>query len=291
MKIILLLLLLTFTSYHANAETAFIGGESVYKVVKGDTIELISSRLGISIKYLIASNKLDASKRLKTGQELKINTRRIIPKFIQNGIIVNIPDRTLYYFKDGKLEDRFPIGAGMPAWRGLARWRTPAGKFKVIGKQKNPTWYVPPSMQWKMEQEGKEVKILVSPGEDNPLGRFAIYTSINGIIIHETIKPTSVYNFSSHGCIRVMPENMENFFQKIEKNTEGEIIYNPIKIAVSQEGRVLLEIHRDVYGMIKDPIAEIKNLTDKNGVSHKVNWEKIKTLLKEKTGVPEDITL
>lgn len=289
-KIILLLSLLTFTLSPAGAETVLTGGDYVYKVVKGDTIELISSRFGISIKYLVTSNNLDKNKRLNPGHELKINTRRIVPKLIKNGIIINIPDRTLYYFKDGKIEDIIPVGAGMPAWRELTRWRTPIGAFKITSKQKNPTWHVPPSMQWKMEQEGKEVKTIVPPGEDNPLGRFALYTSMHGIIIHETIKPTSVYNFSSHGCIRVMPERMENFFQKIEKDTEGEIIYNPIKIAVSQEGRIFLEIHRDVYGMIKDPMAEIKSLTDKNRVSHKVSWEKVKTILKERTGVPEDIT-
>jgi L,D-transpeptidase ErfK/SrfK len=274
-----------------SAADMIIGGETVYHVVKGDSIELISSRLGVDKRSIIKNNNIDIKKTLRTGQELRINTRKIVPKIINDGVIVNIPDRMLYFFKNSKLETAFPVGLGMPSWRGMTRWRTPEDKFKVINKRKNPTWHVPESMQWKMMMEGKPVKTIVLPGHDNPLGRYAIDTSIPRVVIHETIWPTSVYRFRSHGCIRVMSENMEKFFKDIEINTLGEIIYKPVKIAVSDEGRIFLEVHKDIYGKVKDLNVEARGLIEKAGIADKVNWHKVDIILKEKSGIAEDITL
>lgn len=268
-----------------------IGGEMVYHIVKGDSIELISSRLGVDKRSIIKKNNIDIKKPLQIGQELRINTRKIVPKIINDGIIVNIPDRMLYFFKNSNIETAFPVGLGMPSWRGMTRWRTPEDKFKVINKRKNPTWRVPESMQWKMMLEGKPVKTIVPPGPDNPLGRYAIDTSIPRVVIHETIWPTSVYQFSSHGCIRIMSENMEKFFKNVEINTPGEIIYKPVKIAVSNEGRVFLEVHKDIYGKVKDLDVEAGGLIEKAGIADKVDWHKVDIILKERSGIAEDITL
>jgi hypothetical protein len=90
----------------------------------------------------------------------------------------------------------------------LTRWRTPSRTFTITGKERNPLWYVPESIQWQLHVEGKPVLKVVPPGPDNPLGRFALYTSIRGIAIHETIWPTTVFQFRSHGCIRVLPEHL-----------------------------------------------------------------------------------
>lgn len=290
MKKLLVLLLLIFIP-SVYAADMVIGGDTLYRIVKGDSIELISARLGVNKKNIIKDNNIDIKKNLRIKQELKVNTRKIIPKTVDDGIIINIPDRMLYFFKEGRLKTAFPVGLGMPSWRGITRWRTPVEKFTIIGKRKNPTWHVPESMQSEMMMEGKPVKTVVPPGPDNPLGRYAIDTSIPRVVIHETIWPTTVYQFRSHGCIRVMSGNMEKFFQDVEINTTGEIIYNPIKVAISGEGRVFLEVHADIYGKIKDMITETKRLIDEAGVANKVDWQKIGIMLKEKSGIAEDITL
>lgn len=268
-----------------------IGGEVVYRIVKGDSIDLISAKLGVNKKGITKENNLDAKKPLQIGQELRINTKKIVPKMLDNGIIVNIPDRMLYFFKDGNLDMAFPVGLGMPSWRGMTRWRTPTGEFNIIRKRKNPTWHVPESMQWKMMMEGKPVKTVVPPGPDNPLGRYAVTTSLPGIIIHETIWPATVYQFRSHGCIRVISENMEIFFDRVEINTRGQIIYMPVKIAISDEGKIFLEAHRDIYGKFKDLNIEAQRLIEQRGISEKVDWQRVKEVIKEKSGIAEDVTL
>ena len=102
---------------------------------------------------------------------------------------------------------------------------------------------------------------------------------------------SAVYTYRSHGCIRVMPEHIEQFFEKVEINTPGELIYKPVKAAVSDQGRIFLEVHKDIYGIIKDLKGEALKLTGKLGVSEKVHWEKVDSMLREKSGIAEDITL
>jgi L,D-transpeptidase ErfK/SrfK len=268
-----------------------IGGESVYTVRKGDTIERIGAKLGVDWRIIVRQNNIDINKPIHPGQEFRVSARRIVPKVIDTGILINIPDRTLYFFRDRSLEDSFPVGLGKSPQTGKRNWCTPLGSFTVVRKEKNPVWHVPPSIQAEMEEEGKPVKTIVPPGPDNPLGRFALITTIPGVLIHETLWPGTVYQFRSHGCIRVAPEHMEKFYDKVEINTPGELIYMPVKVAVTDQGQVFLEVHGDVYKKMKDLRAEAKALIEKLGVSGRVNWQKVEEIVQKKSGIAEDITL
>lgn len=290
MRVFLILLVLILIPA-ISAAGMLIGGETTYTVVKTDNLGLISSKLGVELRHIVEKNNLDINRPLCIGQELRVNNRKIVPFVLDNGILINIPDRMLYFFKEGSLKMSFPVGLGMPSWRGITRWRTPTGEFTVTGKIKNPTWHVPKSMQWKMEIQGKPVKTIVPPGPDNPLGRYAIRTSLPGILIHETIWPTSVYLFRSHGCVRVLPKHMEEFFRHVEKNTPGKIIYMPVKVLVTEDKKVFVEVHRDIYRKVKNLKEEAARLIEKAGVYDKVNWEKIDILIKEKSGIAEEVSL
>ncbi|MDP2157861.1 MAG: L,D-transpeptidase family protein [Nitrospirota bacterium] len=274
-----------------SSASIIIGGDTIYTIKKGDTLELIGARTGVYWWQIAKDNNIDTKMRLQPGQELKINTRKIVPVIIDNGIIINIPDRTLYFFKDSKLVRFFPVGMGLLTSKTSSSWKTPIGKFKVIAKKKDPTWYVPPSIQEEMALEGKEIITSVPPGPDNPLGRYAIKTSFPGILIHETIKPASVNQYRSHGCIRVIPDNMEIFFEEVEPDTPGELLYMPVKASVSNKGRVFLEVHKDFYSRIGNMKAEAKTQLEKTGIANKVDWQKVEKILKERTGIAEDVTL
>jgi L,D-transpeptidase ErfK/SrfK len=110
-------------------------------------------------------------------------------------------------------------------------------------------------------------------------------------MIHSTIRPASIYTFSSHGCIRVMPEHMEALFRDVSVNMPGEIIYQPVKIEVTTDKRVFLEVNRDVYEQVKDIKVEVKRLVTKKGVGDSVSWEKIDKVIRESAGIAEDVTL
>ncbi len=116
-------------------------------------------------------------------------------------------------------------------------------------------------------------------------------TSIPGILIHSTTKPSSIYSFSSHGCIRLSPSRMEEFFPQIKVNTKGEIIYKPVKLAVTEDGRVFLEVHHDVYNKSASLVAEARQMIEKLKLSRLVDWAKFNSVVKQRSGVAEDISM
>ena len=269
-----------------------IGKTGVYTVQKNETLRLIAAKLGVNRWQLASMNHLDPKSPLKDGQELKYNNRRIIPEQRpKDGILINIPDRTLYYFQKGRLVYTTAVALGTPAKTGKFVWHTPAGKFRIISREKDPTWTVPPSIQEEMRLEGKEVIKSIPPGPGNPLGKYAMKTSLPGILIHSTTKPWSIYTYASHGCIRVYPDKMEELFKVVKVNTPGEIIYRPVKVAVTEQGRILLEVHGDIYAKTKGVDSETKALLDSMKLSERVDWIKAKRAISRKSGVAEDVTL
>ncbi len=265
------------------------GGEKEYRVAKGDSLMLISSRFGVNRAAIRRENDLD-EERLMPGQKLRLDTVKIPPKTVDNGIIVDVPGRMLYYFKAGKLVMSFPVGLGMPQWNGITQWRTPTGNFTITGKEENPVWYVPESIQWQMQAEGKPVLTRMPPGPDNPLGRFVLYTSVRGIVIHETISPTTVYRFESHGCVRVLPQNMKPFYDKVGVGTHGQLLYDPVKVAVTDEGKVFLEVDPDIYGKVQNVMDEVIDRIDDLHATAEVDWPEVRKVVHEQAGIADNVT-
>ncbi len=263
-----------------------IGGETLYVVQPGDCLISIGARLGVGWKNIAEQNCVDANEILQIGEQLLVNTRRIVPRNLSDGIVINIPEGMLYFFKNGTLM-ALPVGPG----KSDKKWQTPIGKFKITDKAKDPTWRVPLSIQEEMRMNGETVEKIREPGPNNPLGRYALRTSIAEILIHETIWPTTVHQFRSHGCIRMLPEHIEKLFELVTIGTAGQIIYEPVKVAHTGEGRVFLEVHRDIYKRAKPLDEEVKAHIEKHNLSDKVDWEKINTTVSERSGIAEDITL
>lgn len=267
------------------------GTAGEYRVAKGETLRIVAAKLGVNRRHLASDNGLSTTSKLKEGQLLRYNNRRIIPEHrVKDGIIVNIPDRMLYYFQKGKLVFSTAVALGTPNKTELFDWQTPTGKFRITAKAKDPTWTVPPSIQEEMRLDGKEVITSIPPGTDNPLGKYAIKTTLPGILIHSTTKPWSIYTYASHGCIRVYPERMEELFKLIRVNTAGEIIYRPVKLATTETGRIFLEVHGDIYSKTSGIEREARNLIRTLGLSDKVDWDKTKRVISQKTGIAEEIT-
>ena len=289
LKRITILCLILCHPVHSDA-AVITGGETTYRIVNGDTLLLISAKLGVDLATIARENNLDRRRHLRPGQDLKLNTRKIAPRTVDNGIIIDIPGRMLYYFKAGRLEMSFPVGLGMPQWEGIPRWRTPSGTFVVTGKERDPVWYVPESIRQQMLDRGMPAPTRVPPGPDNPLGRFVLYTSLKGICIHETIWPTTVYRFRSHGCIRVLPRNIERFYDDVEAGTHGELLYEPVKVAVTAEGKVFLEVDPDIYGKAGNLMNDVIRRFDDLGVADQVDWDKVERTIHDKAGNAEDVT-
>ena len=92
-------------------------------------------------------------------------------------IAINIPSRTLTLFYGEKAFKTYEVGIGR------VDNRTPTGSFRILYKEKNPTWVKP-------VQPGEE-EVVIESGPDNPLGyRWMEFDGLYGI--HGTNNPASV---------------------------------------------------------------------------------------------------
>jgi L,D-transpeptidase ErfK/SrfK len=83
---------------------------------------------------------------------------------------------------------------------------------------------------------------------------------------------------------------MEWLFQQVQRGATGEIIYEPIKVAVSDGGSVYLEVRTDLYRRLKSPGESARKMIEARGLSGRVDMSKVERVIKEKTGVAEDVT-
>lgn len=279
--IILLILLSPLTIY---AEEGLIENDLTYKVVKGDIGDIIEGKLGLNWSYITSVNSVNPNSSLAIGQTFKVQFRRIVPMKLDNGIVINIPDRTLYRFEDGKLRDYYFIAPGKPTWP------TELGEFIVKLKAKNPTWHVPLSIQKELEEKGEDVLIEVPPGHENPLGKYWIQLSIPGLGLHSTNAPQSIYKFRSHGCMRLRPEVAELLFKELPVGTKGVIIYEPVKIFQTPEGRILIEVYKDFYKKRINYTERINAKLKELNAFDRVAWDKIKQVIEKKDGLVWDVT-
>jgi len=106
---IVICLFLNIPSYAYAAVIA--GGGTVYPVSDGDKLLLISAKLDVDNGIIAREDNLKPTKLLQPGQELRLHTRKMAPHTMDNGIIIDIPGRMLYYFKEGKLKCSFLSGS------------------------------------------------------------------------------------------------------------------------------------------------------------------------------------
>ncbi len=254
-----------------------------YSVRHGDTVLAIAGRYGVDWRVVAQANGLRNPDRIYPGWRLLIETRRILPAVRENGIVINLPEAMLYFFEHGRLVFHAGVGLGKPG-----RWRTPTGAFRIISKERHPIWEVPQSIQQEMEAEGRSVLTRVPPGPENPLGEFWLGLSMPGYGIHGTIAPSSIGQYQSHGCIRLHPDDIRVLVSLVAVGTPGELIYEPVKIAV-YAGRVYVEVHPDVYGIKRPRLSEVEAVLRSLDVP--VYWQRVTAALTRPTRMAEVVSL
>jgi L,D-transpeptidase ErfK/SrfK len=263
-----------------------IVGKQFRYVVPGATdIRHISARTGEAASVLARENALKPNHRLRAGEGLYVDNRHLVPGQLANGLLINLAQDLLFVFKDGLVIAFYPVGAGRPGWQ------SPTGRTKVIEKKKNPTWHVPESIQEEMADKGKEVLTEVPPGPDNPLAGYWIGLGLSGIGVHGTNAPATVYDFKSHGCLRMNVNDAAALFPFTYVGQPVEIIYRPVLLRPLENGKIFLEVHKDIYNRTGNPLQEIKSLVDSEHVADKVDWKRITLITQLKEGLARDVTV
>lgn len=224
-----------------------VGSEFPYATQPGDSFARLSARFGVDSSVLAKQNGLSLRVPLRAGQELRVDNRHLVPAGRGDGILINVPQRLLFYFAAGNLVAWYPVGLGKPDWP------TPRGQFVIGTKEHDPVWDVPRSIQEEMRREGKRVETRVPPGPRNPLGEYWMGLTPSSCGIHGTTAPASVYRFQTHGCIRLHPDDVDDLFPRVSIGTPVEIVYRPVLAARLDDGSAWVEAHPDVYREKEDP--------------------------------------
>jgi L,D-transpeptidase ErfK/SrfK len=260
------------------------GGEEEYQVEKSQSLNYLALTHGLRPWALSRQTKLKVETVLKPGAVVKMDTSHIVPTELSDGLVVNLPELLVYQFHQGAYQRRYALAVGKRTWQ------TPTGTYRVLNKAENPTWTVPDSIQEEMEDMGMTVVEKVPPGPNNPLGKFWIGTSAENVGFHATNRPWSVGHPVSHGCMRMLPDEIAQLFPQVEVGAPVKIIYQPVKMALTSQGRIFLEAHPNIYDQKIDYLEYVKKLADSYQLASRIDWQKVDTILKIREGLAKDVT-
>jgi L,D-transpeptidase ErfK/SrfK len=164
------------------------------------------------------------------GTRIVVPTEFILPPKPWVGIVVDVPQRRLYYFPTPRPGEparviTFPVGIARPGWP------TPLGSTRIIAKYKDPSWIVPKDILQEHHQEGDaRFPSYFPPGPGNPMGMLAMQTGFPAIFIHGTNRPWGVGMEVSHGCVHLYPEDAADLFPRLPVGTPVRVINQPVLV-------------------------------------------------------------
>ncbi len=262
-----------------------VGRLQHHRVAQGENLLEIARRSGLGFREVRDANPTIDEWEPRAGLDIVLPSRFILPRTEYRGLVVNIPEMRLYYFpSDAAVGERVPL-LTWPIGIGAEEAPSPVGHFTVKSKDENPTWVVPASIQRTMEHP----QAVVPAGPDNPLGAYRIRLSIDVYAIHGTNDPWTVGRLTTHGCIRMYPEDIEMLYPLVSRGTPGEIVYQPVKFGEAG-GRIYVEVHQDVYQMYPDLEGHALSVLATSGLGPRVDVDRVRAAARAKTGVPTDVT-
>jgi L,D-transpeptidase ErfK/SrfK len=259
-----------------------VGKNLTHTVAAGESLYTLGLHYELAIEHLMWANGLSGLSA-PVGKKIVVPQMHIVPWDMAEGLVVNLPERGMYLFKNHEVVAFYPCAIG----RG-GRFATPCGDAKIVVRQVDPTWD-PPS--W------SEIKKPVPPGPGNPLGDRWIGLSMDGVGMHGTNDPMSIGQNASHGCMRMYPQVIHKLFDQVKVGMPVKIMYDPIKLGMDPSSeRVYVQVYQDVYGRIGDREAYLKDKIERAGLSDLVDDDRIKELLAHTDGLlqpllPGDITV
>jgi lipoprotein-anchoring transpeptidase ErfK/SrfK len=175
-------------------------GKEEYVVKSGDSLDLIASRAGTSAELIQIGNGVTNPNLIRAGMKL------LVPRGTFS-ITVSRSRNEMTVTREGEFFKRYAVGTGKNA-------TTPLGAFKVVDKEKNPTWW----------PQGRRVPF---GHPDNVLGTrwMSIRATgntpeVQGYGIHGTWDDASIGKSESAGCIRMHNRDVEELYVYIPRGTE-----------------------------------------------------------------------
>ncbi len=270
-----------------------VGAVGVYVTRDDDTLLDIARRYDLGYTQLVAANPGIDPWLPGAGRRIALPSQYLLPEGPRRGIVINLVQQRLFYFPpDGRTVETYPIGVAV---QGSS---TPLGTTHVVAKQVHPTWYPPPSIR----KEQPDLPQRVPPGPDNPLGDYALVLGWAGYLIHGTNKPDGVGRNSSHGCLRLYPEDIERLFKEVPVSTPVRVVNEEVQAAwIGTELYVAIYPNKDQAEQIDNnkPITSAvppglkRRLAAEAGRDRldRVDWRAAEKAGRERAGIPTRVTV
>src|SRR5690349_9734311 len=285
--------------FEIDATTDIVGVVQKTQATKEDTLTDIARRFNVGYEEIVRANPGVDPWLPGEGREIVVSTQFILPNAPREGIVINVPAMRLFYYPKVKKGEKqvvhtYPIGVG------LVGWATPEGTTKIVRGQKDPTWRPTPSiLKEHLEEKGEKLDKVIGPGPDNPLGRYAFYLGWPSYMIHGTNKPSGVGLRSSHGCIRLYPEDIAVLFEMAPVGTPVRVVNQPFVFGW-HEGA----LHIQAFDVLEDDPRDWKKAQAKllnkamadriqqelKARKEKIDWDAVAKLSKEPRGIPVSVT-
>lgn len=272
-----------------NAQT-IIGSPRQYTLQQKDTLLDVARYLDLGYNEVMGVYP-DMDPWLPPfGETIELPTFWILPQSGYEGIVVNIPEMRLYYFPPQVKGMTERTVVTLPVGLGREDWPTPVAKFKINGKTPNPVWVIPDSIKKeRIAEKGWTEDFIPAGSPDNPMGKYRIDLTLPLYKIHDTNNPWAVGRLVTHGCIRMYPEDIQQFFNVVRIGSPGEFVYQPVKLGVLN-GKVYAEVHEDIYKIVPDLWQEAQTIAQANGWADMIDPRLLLKALMAKTGMPVDVT-
>lgn len=253
----------------ARAATAAVGDNYVITVPRGTRWTTIGIHEHAGYEQLRRANPQGLG-----GRRIFISGLHIVQTTVPNGLVLNLPELTLFFFQNGQATHWYPVAIGMVP----ARWHTPVGNFHIVDKEINPIWHRPPYVGGGTEP----------PGPHNPLGDRLMNVSYPGLGIHSTDTITSIGHMASHACIRMFPPLIHQLFPMVEVGMPVVITYDTVKVG-QQNGIVYMAVFPDIYQMDTNTPEQVRTLLSKDNLDDVLSSAGIQAALAHADGIARPI--
>ena len=195
------------------------------------TVESISAEelAGAAYKHTEESARSDKF----TGG--RIETTNLQPGNGDLRMTVNIPAFQLTLWQGDKEVKTYQIGIGRKDFP------LPSGLRYAKQIVFNPDW-IPPDSEWVLEHDVAPGEVVEADDPRNPLGKIKIPLGHGGILIHQAFKPTDLGHLVSHGCARLLLDELYDLIDKIIAARSVPVSRQQIERAKNSKERFLIKL-------------------------------------------------
>ena len=269
-----------------------VGQVQVIKAKYEDTFADLGKVHDLGYLEMVAANPGVDAWLPGEGTEIILPTRYILPPGPREGVVINLAEYRLYYYPPGgKVVHTFPLGIGREGWG------SPIAHTTITAKTPNPGWTPPASIRAEHAADGDPLPAYVPPGPNNPLGPFKFTLGTPGYLIHGSNKKFGIGMRVSHGCFRMLNNNVLELAKMAPVGTSVRIVNEPYKFGVSG-GKIYLEAHEPLSDSgepsVVDKHTAVINALLKNeqlAGSMRLDWDMVREVVASEDGMPIEIAV